>query len=262
MNDSTHVNEAELQAFIDGQLDKRRHTNVLAYLGRHPDQLERLAQYAAQKDELRHRLDALDWDDDPTTAQLEQELAERLSGRDRRAWLRRAASIVLLLGAGWWGHVVYDRYLEPRLPSLVVEAAYAHQVFGEDTQRPVELTATTATSRAEMIAWFTRHLGEPIEIPSLDAVGLRLIGGRLLPGGEGPIAQLIYEDGAGHRLTLALSSKPAYAGPEIKLVAVDGLTAGYWQDGELSYAVVAETSEQQLVAIASEIGAQEPEDQL
>lgn len=262
MNDSAPIHEHELQAFIDGQLDKRRHTDVLAYLGRHPDQLERLARYAAQKDELRHRLEEIDWPDDPTTVRLEQQLADRLTGRDRRAWLRRAASIALLFGAGWSGHLVYDRYLEPRLPSLVIEAAYAHQVFGEDTQRPVELSAATATSRAEMVAWFTRHLGEAIEIPSLHAVGLRLIGGRLLPGEEGPIAQLIYEDGAGHRLTLALSAKPAYAGPEIKLAAVDGLTAGYWKDGELSYAVVAETSEQQLVAIASELGAQDPEDQL
>jgi anti-sigma factor RsiW len=113
-----------------------------------------------------------------------------------------------------------------------------------------------------MAAWFSRHLGEPIEIPSLRAVGLHLVGGRLLTGDDGPVAQLIYEDRKGRRLTLCLSSAPAGTGLEIELVEVDGLTAGYWQDGELSYALVAQTPDLQLVAIASELGAVAPEDLL
>jgi anti-sigma factor RsiW len=109
-----------------------------------------------------------------------------------------------------------------------------------------------------MAAWFSRHLGEPVEIPSLRALGLHLMGGRLLTGDDGPVAQLIYEDDAGRRLTLCLSVDPADLGLEVELVEVDGLTAGYWQKGELSYALVAETSDLQLVAIASELGAAAP----
>ena len=48
----------------------------------------------------------------------------------------------------------------------------------------------------------------------------------------------------------------------IELVEVDGLTAGYWHDGEVGYALVAQTPDLQLVAIASELGAEEPEDLL
>jgi anti-sigma factor RsiW len=252
------IGEDELQAFVDGQLPQGRSTAVLAHLGRHPHEIPRLAQYALQKDELRRSLDAISLPGgDPMTLELQRALADRLRRPVYREWLRRAATVVLLLAAGWTSHGLYQVYGE--LPALVVEAAQAHEVFGDDSQRPVELTAA---SRAEMAAWFSRHLGEEIEIPSLRAIGLRLVGGRLLPGDDSPIAQLIYEDSAKRRLTLCLSAAASDAGPVIELVEVEGMTAGYWQDGEVSYALVAHTPDLQLVAIASELGAEEPADLL
>ena len=255
------IGEDELQAFVDGQLPQGRSTAVLAHLGRHPQEIPRLAQYALQKEELRRGLDAISLPgDDPTTLQL-QRRARRPSetARSTAHWLRRAATVVLLLAAGWASHGLYQAYREHQLPSLVVEAAQAHEVFGGDSQRPVELTAA---SRTEMAAWFSRHLGEAIEIPSLRAIGLRLVGGRLLPGDDSPVAQLIYEDSAKRRLTLCLSAATSDAGPVIELVEVEGMTAGYWQDGEVNYALVAHTPDLQLVAIASELGAEEPADLL
>lgn len=254
------ISEDELQAFVDGDLPRGRSTAVLAHLGRHPEEIERLARYALQKDELRRGIAATNLPgNDPATLELQQALASRLRRRDYGAWLRRAAAVALLLVTGWSGHGLYLAYLDHRLPPLVVEAAQAHEVFGDDSQRPVELTAA---SQVEMRAWFSRHLGEEIEIPSLDAIGLGLVGGRLLPGEESPIAQLIYEDSAGRRLTLCLAAETSEAGPAIELVEVEGMTAGYWHNGEFAFALVAHTPDLQLVAIASELGAEEPEDLL
>jgi anti-sigma factor RsiW len=250
------LSEAELQAFVDGQLPEGRCTAVLTYLGHHPDEIQRLAEYARHKDELRGRLETLDLAaDDPTTAELQRALAARLTRPDYRRWLRQAATVALLLGAGWSSHSLYAGYLENRIPELVIKAAEAHDVFGADRRRPVELTAA---SSAEMSAWFSSRLGEPVEIPILAALGLRLVGGRLLTADDLPMAQLIYEDSAGRRLTLCLSSAPVEVGQEVELVEVGDLTAGYWHDGDLTYALVADTPDAQLVAIASELGAQEP----
>lgn len=250
----TNPSEEQLQAFVDGRLDERDHGTVLAWLGHRPEELARLADYAVLQQTLRRRVHETELPaDDPETLRLQQALARQIERPDRRIWLRRAAAVVLLLGAGWWSNTLYQSYV--RLPPVVVGAAQAHQVFGDETQRPVELKAA---AYEEMAAWFSRQLGEPVEIPSLQAIGLRLIGGRLLPAENGPIAQLLYEDGSGRRLTLALSSEPAEHGPEFHLAEVEGLAAGYWQDGEITYAVVAKTSEQQLAAIASELGAQDP----
>jgi anti-sigma factor RsiW len=250
------MSEAELQAFVDGQLPEGRCTTVLAHLGHHPDDIQRLAEYARHKDALRHRLAAVDLAaDDSTTAELQRALADRLTRPNYGRWLRRAATIALLLAAGWSSHGLYQSYLENRIPELVIKAAEAHDVFGGDRRRPVELTAA---SSAEMSAWFSSRLGEPVEIPILAALGLQLVGGRLLTADDQPMAQLIYEDSAGHRLTLCLSSAPVEVGQEVELVEVGDLTAGYWHDGDLTYALVADTPDSQLVAIASELGAQEP----
>jgi anti-sigma factor RsiW len=250
------VTEAELQAFVDGQLPAERCTAVLAYLGERPAELKRLADYVGHKHELRRRLETVDLPaDNPTTAELERALAARLTRPYYSRWLRYAATVALLVAAGWISHGLYQNYVESRIPELVIKAAEAHDVFGTDQRRPVELTAA---SMAEMSDWFSSRLGRPVEIPVLATVGLRLIGGRLLTADDRPMAQLIYEDQAGRRLTLCLSSEPLELGEEVELVEVGDLTAGYWQDGDLIYALVGDRPDEQLVAIASELGAQQP----
>ena len=250
------VHEEELQAFVDGQLPSGRCTAVLAYLGRHPEEITRLAVYARHKEELRARLQEFELPgDDPATAELQRALAQRLSGPSYRDWLRRAAAMVALLAAGWWCNALYQHFLAHRLPDVVVEAAQAHEIFGTDRNRPVELTAVAA---ADIAAWFSKQLGERVEIPSLQGMGLHLVGGRLLAGDDGPVAQLIYEDPAGYRMSLCLSSAPNDDGPEVEVVTLEGLTAGYWHEGDLTYALVGNASEQQLVAIATRLGADQP----
>ena len=50
-------------------------------------------------------------------------------------------------------------------------------------------------------------MGAPMKPPHLQAVGYALEGGRLLPGGRGPVAQFMYRDDAGSRLTLYVSNE-------------------------------------------------------
>jgi anti-sigma factor RsiW len=248
---SDQVTEADLQAFVDGELPRERLREVLVHLGSYPDEIPRIAWYIVQKEELRRQVEAAWTGAHPKTAELERQLAQRLRHSRLTPWLQRSAAVALLLTIGWWGHTLFEEHLGVRLPPVVVEAAQAHQVFATDPQRPVEITATAT---ADMVRWFSHHLGKPVRIPSLEEVGLRLIGGRLLSAEDGPAAQLIYEDKSGRRLTLCLSSEPNEVGPEVQIAEVDGLTAGYWQDDDLTYALVADTSEAQLAAIASELG--------
>lgn len=144
----------------------------------------------------------------------------------------------------------------PPSPDVVVEAAQAHEIFSGNRVRPVELTAVASP---DLAAWFSSRLAEMVEIPSLRGMGLRLVGGRLLAGDQGPVAQLIYEDASGYRVTLCLSSEQSGSGPELEVVTLQGLTAGYWHEGDLTYALVAKATEQQLVTIATELGADQPD---
>ena len=250
------IQEEELHAFLDGQLPKGRCRAVLAYLGQHPQEIARLAAYATQKEELRRQLEAIEVPSgNATTAELERALADRLSGPSYREWLRRVAAIAGLLFVGWWSNTFYQQHLAQQLPGVVVEAAQAHEIFGDDVSQPVELIAA---AKADMAAWFSSRLGKMVEIPSLLPAGFHLVGGRLLAGDDGPVAQLIYEHRDGHRVTLGLSAEAPGSRPEIEVVTVEGLTAGYWLEGEITYALVGSTSAQQLVAIATQIGADQP----
>lgn len=255
------IREEELHAFVDGQLPKGRCNAVLAYLGQHPQEIARLSAYAAQKEEIRRQLDALDLpSDNATTAALERAVAERLRGRGYQQWLRRVAAMGALLVVGWWAHAIHQHYLvDRRLPGVVIEAAQAHRIFSKDIDRPVELTAAAT---ADMEAWFSSRLGEIVQVPSLQSLGLQLVGGRLLAGDNGPVAQLIYEGENSYRLTLGLSAEVTDTGPDVEVVTFEGLKAGYWQEGDLIYAVVGPETDREMVAIASQIGAGHPQSKL
>ena len=62
----TPLTEADLQAWVDGQLPPSRKAEVEGYLAAQPGEAERLNAYRAQRDALRQRLQSLAQDGQPT----------------------------------------------------------------------------------------------------------------------------------------------------------------------------------------------------
>ena len=175
--------------------------------------------------------------------------AARARPRRRVAW-RTMCAAVALVGLGWVGHAGYQSWLDWQVPQLVEDAAQAHQVFAHDSMRPVE---TQNASTLE--TWFSAHLGEQITIPDLRPAGLHFMGGRLLSFEQGALAQIIYEDARGQRLSLYIAETDADESQEaMEIVRLEEVDAGYWRDGGVTYAVVAESSVEQVIAVASVIG--------
>ncbi|MCC5859913.1 MAG: anti-sigma factor [Ectothiorhodospiraceae bacterium] len=248
------IGDDELQRFVDGQLSPERRALVLEYLADHPDAQRRVNADLRHKHALRRQVSEFaDHADDPVTARLRDELAARLtrSAARRSPWWRQTAAAVALFATGWGAGIVYDAYWEWAVPSVVNGAAKAHQIFAENSHRPVELTAADSQ---ELEHWFSEHLYAVVDIPQLDSIGLRFIGGRLLATEQGPLAQMLYEDQRGRRLSFYVSAGEAYSGADVQVVKVDGFTAGYWKDDKLVYTLVADTSKEQLLAIAAAIG--------
>lgn len=248
------IGDDDLQRFVDGQLSPERRALVLEYLAEHPDAKRRVDADLRHKRLLRQYVtEYADQADDPVTAKLQNELASRLEGPATRShpWWRQTAAAMVLFAAGWGASAVHDVYREWSLPSVVSGATKAHQLFAEDSRRPVELPA--AESR-ELKHWFSEHLYADVDIPQLDSIGLSFIGGRLLATEQGPLAQMLYEDQRGRRLSFYVSTAEAYSDADVQVVKVDGFTAGYWKDDRLVYTLVADTSKEQLLAIAAAIG--------
>lgn len=252
----SEIRESDIHGFVDGELDPTRRCEVVAYLEAHPGEMHRVRQFMAQKAAVAEALRVADDAQRDETERLGRQLAERLVHRP--TWIRyrpRAAAVaaaVLFTALGWSGSRLSQWMQETSVPEMVESAALAHDIFADDRLRPVELPASKA---GEMTTWFSAHLGERMQIPDLADVGLKLVGGRLLSSDDGPLVQLLYEDGKGRRLTLYLSTQETEEDDPLEVVRLDDVNAGYWQEGDILYAIVAKTAKEQIQLIAAEIGA-------
>ena len=200
------VTEAELQAYADGLLAPERRAAVEAWLAARPDEAERIAAYRRLALEVRAAYDTM----------LSEPVPERLAlAASRRApWQRRArAAGWLIVGAaigalGSW-EVKPDRPLAQSAPDSTViarRAAIAHATYSPEVRHPVEVGAD---DEQHLVAWLSKRLGVKVRAPKLDDAGMSLIGGRLLPGDNGPVAQFMYQSQNGRRLTLYVRTEAA-----------------------------------------------------
>src|SRR5206468_6297614 len=123
-------------------------------------------------------------------------------------WHDRArAAVLVLLGltigsALPWPHrevmAPIADVVEPA-PTLPERAARAYLVYSPEVRHPVEVGAK---EQDHLVKWLSKRLGLPLKIPVLASEGFELLGGRLLPGPDGPVAQFMYQDASGRRLTL------------------------------------------------------------
>ena len=136
---------------------------------------------------------------------------------------------------------------------MAAEAAAAHRVFVPDARRPVEVAAA---QEAQLMQWLSNRLGRRLAAPDLTALGLQLVGGRLLPGGAGqPAAQLMYQDADGGRLTLYLRADPAQRETAFRYAEdpASGVAAFWWVDRGFGYVVAARTDRAALLRAAEAV---------
>lgn len=236
MATDTPVTEAELQAHADGRLDPSRAAEVEAWLAQHPEHAERVADYRRLGEELR--------------ALYAPVAAEPVPGRLMRAWqpprwrsLARVAGWVgvgLVVGAsaGWQ---LNDRKAASTIgaidsgPAIVRRAAVAHATYSPEVRHPVEVGAD---QESHLVAWLSKRLGAQVRAPKLEAVGYSLVGGRLLPGENGPVAQFMYQCHAGTRVTLYVRTEATSNGETAIRYAKEGnVRVYYWIDRKLGYAL-------------------------
>ncbi len=133
--------------------------------------------------------------------------------------------------------------------SLAQGATAAFRTFVVEVAHPVEVGVS---QEAHLLQWLSKRLGRKLDAPDLTSFGYRLIGGRLLPGGSGAAAQLMYEDAAGKRLTLYVR---AADGTETAFrFQKEGDAATFaWIDQGFGFAVTAAASREELLPIAEAI---------
>lgn len=249
MTNREPLSDETVGAFIDRELPDAERALVAERLLADAEMRSRHDTDSRIKGQLHDALAAFDPDPAAIADHAEALAAAQVVPVRRVGW-RAGGAAAALFALGWGGNMALDAWLDGQVPQLVEDAAQAHQVFAHDSMRPVE-TQNAAT----LETWFTAHLGEPITIPDLRPAGLRFIGGRLLSSEQGALAQIIYEDVRGQRLSLYIADDAAGDSQEdMEIVELEEVDAGYWREGGVTYAVVAESSVEQVIAVASVIG--------
>jgi len=72
----------------------------------------------------------------------------------------------------------------------------------------------------------------------------------MLPAASGPAAQFMYENEKGDRLTLYVERNRAGDETSFRFIEQDEVSAFYWKDGPLAYALIGRTGREQLLGLA------------
>jgi len=256
----TPITEADLHAYADGQLSEPRRAEVAAFLAQQPQARQRVDAWRSQNDALRRFLDPV----------LDEPLPLRLPlapSPVARRWGGLAAGVVVALAsasAAWFVRgeldargLAVDQAVQEAQAAQAADAgafarraAVAHAVYAADVRRPVEVGADQEQA---LVTWLTKRLGASVRAPALGGQGYELVGGRLLPGGRGPVAQFMYAAADGQRLTLYVTREAAGGKTAFRFTQEGAVRVFYWVDGSFGYALSGEIDRQRLQQVADEV---------
>jgi anti-sigma factor RsiW len=239
------VTDDELHAYVDGELPADRRKAIEAWLASHPDDAARVASWRAHSELIRVRYGGVARN--PVPARLD---LDRLAWAERKwTWITAAAVVAAFFAggaAGWFGRAAFVADPAPVAQTVTADALDAHKLYVAEVRHPIEVPAEAS----HLVPWLSRKVGSTLRAPDFTPFGLKLMGGRLLPGHSGkPAALFMYESTSGERYTLycARSSAPETA---LHYNVAGQVAAVYWGDGDVGFVVSGPADRERLIKIA------------
>lgn len=255
MNKYNIPDETELHAYADGLLDPQRSNQVKEYLKSNHSARSQVAEIASQnraidnlyshvaEAEIPSRLN-------PAVIAGKLEKNNRAKQSIYNSWRRIAAGFAIALVSGligWQANSIIDSSNQIHSTYIASNAISAHSTYTVEVAHPVDVEAD---DKSHLVTWLSKRLGGKLGAPELSAQGFSLVGGNLLPAGEGPAAQFMYENQLGNRITLYATKNSDQKLTAFQFTTQDGVRAFYWKDTNFSYAIVGDISRNNLRDIA------------
>ncbi|WP_102958059.1 anti-sigma factor family protein [Mangrovicella endophytica] len=230
------ITDADLTAYVDGQLELARRVEVEAYLSTHAGEAMQVMADLRLRNELRAALLAAPLPISVRTGEAASRLERSLKRRVVVRRVARAAVLVLLLGAGWFAH---DEFNALSVRSSV--AAAPPPAFVADAIR----SHRTSEIRADMSSQVESAAYDPAEILSATAIRIpalpkdwKVRDVQVFPSTFGPSLEVSIAAPDAADLSL-FAVRPGSFDVLRAATASDGdTTAAYWQVGEVAYALV------------------------
>lgn len=238
------ITESDLHAYVDGAISGSARAEVENWLAAHPEEAERVRAYREQNAALRSLFNPVL--EEPVPAAMFRPLS-------RFGWQRYAiAASVFIVGAALGWAVRGTMLPSAAAPqSLARQAAIAHAVYAPEVRHPVEVAAD---QEDHLVKWLSKRVGTDLKDPNLHALGYDLVGGRLLSGPQGPVAQFMYQDARGQRLTLYVTRQRGEPrDTAFRYSQEERVSVFYWVDGNFGYALSGEIGRTQLLEIANAV---------
>ena len=244
IDNNSPVTEEELHAYADGDLPAERREAVEAWLAKHPDDADRVSAWRAQADAVRARYGNIV--NEPVPARL---ALERIVSR-RRSWIAVAAAATIaafVIGGtvGWMARGA-SAAAPSEMETFANEAISAHRLYIGEVRHPIEVKA----EEKHLLPWLSRRVGTTLRAPDLNSFDLKLLGGRLLPGINGPAALFMYESGNGERVTIYVS-KTTEGRTSFRYKVADKFGALRWSEGGYGWVVSGPDDKPRLKNIAT-----------
>ncbi|MBZ9740530.1 MULTISPECIES: anti-sigma factor family protein [unclassified Mesorhizobium] len=233
------VTDADLDAYVDDQLDVTRRIEVEAFLSARPETAARVMLDLRTRDELRVALAGSQGMARPATADAARRL-ERGLGRGRIfGVLQRAATVAALVGAGWLANGIIGPMsvtkviASPQPPAYVDEAVRAHRTTLVRESMPSQTEAPNYNAGEIRAA-------TAIVMPSLPK-DWKVRDVQIYPSRFGPSVEMAV-DTKDMGLVSLFAIRPGSFDVVKPTVAPSGdISSAYFQIGEVAYAVVAKS---------------------
>ncbi|MGT2469448.1 anti-sigma factor family protein [Paraburkholderia terrae] len=265
----TPISEEEIHAYVDGTLSDERREEVERAIELNPALAARVSDYFSLNNMFHERYDRV----------LNEPVPARLRMPEKRRWLSAAnwpqfagmaAALVLGIGIGVGTNMGKDVAAPgasaPSVTSstrpvsadasevFAQKAALAHVVYMPTVSRPAQIGQD---HEQDFVQYLSNKLGTDVHPPMLTKSGFELAGGRILPGDDGPVAQFMYHNANGERVTLCISHRKVNANTTaFKLYQEGPVNVFYWVDGDFGYAVSGGIDRKVMLQIAHDVYAQ------
>jgi anti-sigma factor RsiW len=268
MND-THkeVTEDEIHAYVDGTLSSERREEIDGELEVNPALADRISGYFSLNHLLHERYDRVLDEPIPKALRPAPALGTRLAANASR-YLGVAAALVLGVGIGVGGMSHYvgmqgangasdGGFQQASLKtgvSFAEQSAIAHVLYVPDAARSVAAADAPADREDSLVQEISNRVGSDVRAPLLKRNGYALMGGRLLPNDGAPIAQFMYRDARGDRVTVCISHLQIGSDQTtFKPYRSGAVNVYYWTDGNFEFSVSGGLDRHRLLDISHEV---------